>query len=75
MTSEIRSINFLSTTRRFDDVQNGTCYTGIKVFNYLPTHIKNLSHNLNHFRLVLRDLHHFHSFYTLEEYFNSSSNL
>jgi len=75
MNSEIHSINLSSTTRRFDNVQNGTYYTSIKVFGYLPTHIKNLSHNHNHFRLALRDLHHFHSFYTLEEYFNSSSNL
>ena len=53
----------------------GLNYTGIKVFNYLPTHIKNLSHNVNQFRLALSDFLHFHSFYTSEEYFNSSSNL
>ena len=75
MNSEIHSINFSSTTHQFDNIQNGTYYTGIKLFNYLPTYIKNLSHNLNQFRLALRDFHNFYSFYTLEEYFNSSSNL
>jgi len=33
--------------------KNGTYYIGIKVFNYLPTHIKNLSHNVNQFRFAL----------------------
>jgi hypothetical protein len=79
MNSEIHSIN----TRYNSDFQlplvnlttykNGNYYTGIKVFNYLPTHIKNLSHNVNQFRLTLRDFLHFHSVYTLEEYFSSSS--
>jgi hypothetical protein len=55
--------------------RNGTYVTGIKVFNYLSPHIKNLSHNVNQFRLALRDFLHFNSFYTLEEYFKSSSNL
>ena len=71
MNFEIHSINFSSTTCQFDNIQNGTYYTGIKVFNYLPTHIKNLSHNVNQFRLALRDFRHFHSFYTSEEYFKS----
>jgi len=75
MNSEIHSINFSSTIHQFDKIQNGTCYTGIKVFNHLSTHIKNLSHNVNQFRLALRDFLHFHSFCYLEEYFNSSSNL
>jgi len=55
--------------------KNGTYYIGIKVFNYLPTHIKDLSQYVNQFRLTLRDFLQFYSFYTLEAYFNSSSNL
>jgi len=80
MNSEIHRIN----TRYNSDFhlplvnltiyKSGT-YNGIKVFNYLPTHTKNVSHNVNQFRLALRDFLHFHSVYTLEEYFNSSSNL
>ena len=38
---------------------NGTYYTGIKVINYLPMPINNLSHNVNQFRLALRDFLHF----------------
>ena len=81
MDSEIHSIN----TRNNSDFplplinlttyKNGNYYIGIKVFNYLPTHINNVSHNVNQFRLALRDFIQFHSLYTLEEYFNSSSNL
>ena len=55
--------------------QNGTYCTGIKVFDCLPTHIKNISHNVNQFTLALRNFLPFCSFYNLEEYFNSSSNL
>jgi len=81
MNSEIHSIN---TRNNFDfhrplvnlaKYKNETHYTGIIVFNRFPTHTKNLSHNVTQFRLALRDFLRFHSFYTLEEYFNSSSNL
>jgi hypothetical protein len=62
MNSEVHSINtrynsdfhrplFTLTTYEY---KNGTYYTDIKVFNYLPTHIKDLSHNVNQFRLALR---------------------
>jgi len=80
MNSEIHSINtrnntdFHRTLVNLTTYKNGTYYTGIKVFNYLPTHIKILSHNVNQFRIALRDFLHLHSFYTSEEYFNSSSN-
>jgi hypothetical protein len=73
LNSEIHSIN---TSYNFDyhrslvnltAYKSGTYYTGIKHFNYLPTHIKNLSHNVNQFRLALRDFLSLHLFYTLEE--------
>ena len=44
--------------------KNGAYYMGIKVFNCLPTPIKNLSYNVNQFKLALRNFLH-HSFYTL----------
>jgi hypothetical protein len=81
MNSEIHSIytrnnsNFHRPLVNLTIYKSGTYYTGIKVFNYLPIHIKNLSHNVNQFRLTLRDFLHLHSFYTSEEYFNISSNL
>jgi hypothetical protein len=34
--------------------QKGPLYFGIKVFNHLPTSIKNTSHDINQFRSVLK---------------------
>jgi plasmid replication initiation protein len=74
MNSEIHSINtrYNSDFRRplinWTTYKNGTYYTGIKVFNYLPTLIINLSHNIKQFTLALRDFLYLHSFYTLEEF-------
>jgi len=79
MNSEIPNTRYNSDFHRLlinlTTYKNGTYYIGIKVFSYLPTHVKNVSHNVNQFRLALRDFLHFYSFYTLEKYFNSSSNL
>jgi hypothetical protein len=80
MNSEIHNIitrysfNFHCPHVPLTTYKNGAEYTGIKVFNCLPTHIKNLSHNVNQFKLALRNFHH-HSFYTLAKYYNTSSNL
>ena len=80
MNSEIHNIktrysfNFHRPHVHLTTYNNGAYYTGIKVFNCLPTCIKNLSHNVNQFKLPLRNLLQ-HSFYTLQEYFNTSSNL
>jgi hypothetical protein len=81
MNSEMHNVNtwynsnFHRTHVNLTAYKNGTYYTGIKVFTYLPTNIKDLSHNVNQFRLALKEFLHLRSFYTLEEYFNSSSNL
>jgi len=50
--------------------QKGAYYSGIKVFNSLPTHIKELSNNINHFKRALKNFLYIHSFYSLNEYFN-----
>jgi len=50
--------------------QKGTYYSGIRLFNSLPSQIKDLSHNRNQFNHALKNFLHFHSFYTLDEYFN-----
>ena len=57
--------------------QKGPFYFGIKVFNHLPTSIKNTSHDINQFRPVLKRFLLINSLYSLEEYFawNSNSNL
>ena len=50
--------------------QKGAHYSGIKVFNSLPAHIKELSHNRNHFKRALKNFLCIHSFYSLNEFFN-----
>jgi hypothetical protein len=50
--------------------QKGAYYYGIKVFNSMPTQIKDLSANRNQFRCALESFLYSHSFYTLDEYFN-----
>ena len=50
--------------------QKGTYYTGIRVFNSLPSQIKELCHDRNQFKNDLKNFLYFHSFYTLDEYFS-----
>ena len=53
--------------------QKGPFYFGIKVFNHLPTSIKNTSHYINQFTCVLKVFFFINSFYS-EEYFAWNSN-
>ena len=48
--------------------QKGAYYYGIKVFNGLPSQIKDLSANRNQFKCALKSFLYSHSFYTLDEY-------
>jgi hypothetical protein len=48
--------------------QKAVYYLGIKVFNSLPSSIRNLAHDVKHFKIVLRRLLLLNSFYSLEEY-------
>jgi hypothetical protein len=50
--------------------QKGTFYSGIKVFNSLPSQIKDLSHKRNQFKRALENFLYLNSFYTLNEYFS-----
>jgi hypothetical protein len=51
--------------------QKGVIYSGIKVYNHLPTAIKDLSDDKNKFELALKRYPLHNSFYSLEEYFNT----
>jgi len=51
--------------------QKGVYYSGIKIFNHLPTTIKNLSSDRNKFPIALKKFLLNNSFYSLEEYFNA----
>jgi hypothetical protein len=50
--------------------QKAVYYTGIKVFNGLPVSIKELSTNTQQFKQELKNFQFYHSFYTLDKYFN-----
>jgi hypothetical protein len=63
-----QSSNLHQTTSNLSLYQRGTYYMGIKIFNSLPSYIKDLSHNIKQFKLVLDNFLYLNSFYTLNEY-------
>ena len=50
--------------------QRGPYYSGIKAFNNLPSYIKNLLQTKKQFKKALKEFSHFHSFYSLDEFYN-----
>jgi hypothetical protein len=68
-----QSSNLHQTTSNFSLYQRGTYYMGIKIFNSLPSYIKDLSHNTTQFKLVLKNLFYLNYFYTLHVYFNCNN--
>jgi hypothetical protein len=50
--------------------QRGPYYSGIKAFNNLPTYVKNLLQTRKQFKWALKEFLHFHSFYSLNEFYN-----
>ena len=51
--------------------QKGVYCSGIKIYNHLPTAIKDLSGDKNKFKLALKRYLLHNSFFSLEEYFNT----
>jgi hypothetical protein len=45
-------------------------YSGIKAFNNLPTYVKNLLQTRKQFKRALKEFLYFHSFYSLNEFYN-----
>ena len=76
---EIHNINttfssdFHTPTANLTTFQKDPFYFGIKVFNHLPTSIKNTSYDIKQFRSVLKSFLLVNSFYS-KEYFSSNSN-
>ena len=76
VNSEIHNINIRNKSNLHLQISNlsvhqkGTYYTGIRVFNSLPSQIKELCHNRNQFKRALKNFLYFHLFYTLDEYFS-----
>ena len=74
--SQVHKINTRQTfdlyvpTANLTIYQKGIYYSGIKIYNHLPTAIKDLSDDKNKFKLALKRYLLHNSFYSLEEYFN-----
>jgi hypothetical protein len=55
-------------------LQKGVYYSGSKIFNHLPSFIKNLASNVKIFKTTLKNLLMTTSFYTADEFFNGKCN-
>jgi len=75
--SQVNKINTRQTldvyvpTANLTIYQKGVYYSGIKIYNHLPTAIKELSDDKNKFTLALKRYLLHNAFYSLEEYFNT----
>jgi len=52
--------------------QKGASCTGINIFNYLPTHIKNAAIEIQVFKKTLKRFVLDNLFYSIDEYFNAN---
>jgi hypothetical protein len=66
--------NFHLISTNLTIVQKGVHHLGSKVFNHLPENIKILSHDLKHFKSVLKSFLTEHTFFSLEEFYQLTSN-
>jgi ferric iron reductase protein FhuF len=64
--------NFHLSITNLTKYQKGAYYTGIKIFNYLPNHIKNVANEIQVFKTILKRLLLDNSFYSVDEYFNAN---
>jgi len=75
--SQVHKINTKQTSDLYVPIahlaiyQKGVYYSEIKIYNQLPTVIKDLSGDKNKFNLALKRYLLHNSFYSLEEYFNT----
>jgi hypothetical protein len=80
VNSEIHNINTRQHSNLHQPAPNltgfkqGSYYSGVKIYNKLPTHIKQLSDNPITFELKFKYFLYLHSFYSLEEYFQHQLN-
>ena len=52
--------------------QKGAYYTGTKIFNHLPTRVKNVANEIQVFKKTLKSFLLDNSFYSIDEYFNAN---
>jgi hypothetical protein len=64
-----RNINSFHVSQpRLSVYRNGVYYMGIKAFNHIPSHIKRLSDDKNHFKNTLKNYLLINSFYSLNDF-------
>ena len=68
------NLNLHFPTTNLKMVQRGAFYSGVKIFNHLPTSIKALFGDPERFKIKLRNFLLEHSLYSLDEYFNINPN-
>jgi hypothetical protein len=57
-------------TAKLTVFQKGVYCSGIKIYNHLPLHLKQLSYDIKKFKPALKRFLLTNSFYTLEEYYS-----
>jgi hypothetical protein len=65
--------NFQQPSSNLSLYEKGVYSVGIKVFNSLPQRVKILSGNHKQFKSPLKNYLYAHFFYSVEEYFNVST--
>ena len=64
--------NFYLPVTNLTIYQKGAYYTGIKIFNYLPTDVKNVMNETQVLKKTLKRFLLDNSFYSIDEYFNTN---
>jgi hypothetical protein len=54
--------------------QKGVYYSGVKIFNYLPTDLKQTFYDVSNFKKALKRFLLDNSFYSLEEFYSWKNN-
>jgi len=66
-----RNLHLPSTN--LTSVQKGVLFSGSKIYSHLPSNIKALSNDAKHFKSALKNYLIEHSFYSLDEFYQSAS--
>jgi hypothetical protein len=64
-----QSNNLYTPQANLSVYQKGACYCRVKVFNKLPSNIKNVNGSITKFKTTLKRFLYANSFYTLEDDF------
>jgi hypothetical protein len=73
--SEIHNFNTRNNSNFFQVMTHPTmfhkspAYAGVKIYNHLPSDMKDLACDMRSFKKALKNCLHVHSFYTVDEFF------